>query len=926
LERRKKLIEVSMPIDAINAACVREKSIRHGHPSTLHIYWARRPLAAARAVLFGQLIDDPSSRPDLFPTIEEQDEERRRLHRLIERAVRWEATTDQNLLDELKAELHKQFPDGLPTVLDPFAGGGAIPIESARLGLPTEASDLNPLAVLLNKAMIEIPQQFIDRPSLNNSEEFGTPSGMGHLALANDVRYYARELLSRVKARIGQHYPTVKLNGEDRTVIAWIWARTVQSPNPALPIQVPLTKSWVLSKKSGNEHHVVPIFDGKELRYQVKKGLPEDPSLAEGTFDRKGAVSITDGSAIPLAQIKKYASEHGFGNHLMAIVLDGPRGREYISPDLGQIAASQIPVDELREELPDQKMSANKNNCWTTSYGLTNLRQLFTTRQLLFFETLHNEMRLLRINLDEITLSSPGSDQAAIRDKISDLFAYLTLAFSRTMDYSNNLCSWNASGEKMRNLFARQVISMSWDFAESNPFSSSSGNYIAQAEWVARAIEKAPISQPATVVQASAATRLYSNLAVSTDPPYYDNVGYADLSDFFYPWLRKNLADDFPDIFRTISTPKDEELVADKTRSGSKEAAKKFFVEGFNSVFQRMTESRDDLPITIYYAYKQSDSSSEGTASTGWETVLDGLIGSGFEVTGTWPVRTEMPNRSIGIGANALASSIVIVARQRSDESAAVSRRTFVASLRAELPGALRSLIEADIAPVDFAQSAIGPGMAVFSRYKFVQEPDGSHMRVRDALLLINEILGELLNDQDVEMDPDSRFAMEWYKEYGWNEGSSGIAETLATAKDTSLNNLIRSGVFEAKAGKARLLRPSELTGNWDPATDDRVSIWECVVRLSGILEKDGLERVGSLLSKVEARVGLDKVKSMAYFAFYTAEKLGNAKDAGLFNALVSTWGELASSSSSNSSEHYESASLFEESSDENEVDDVDQL
>lgn len=916
MERRKKLIEVSMPIDAINAACVREKSIRHGHPSTLHIYWARRPLAAARAVLFGQLIDDPSSRPDLFPTIEEQDEERRRLHRLIERAVLWEATTDQNLIDELKAELNKQFPEGLPTVLDPFAGGGAIPIESARLGLPTEASDLNPLAVLLNKAMIEIPQLFIDQPSLNNSDEFATQSGMGHLALANDVRYYARQLLSRIWERIGHNYPKIEIDGEQRSVIAWIWARTVRNPNPALPVAVPLVKTWVLSSKNGNEAYVKPQIDGSKITFNVILGKSDEESILNGTFHRSGATSIIDGTPIPLPYIKDFASKEGFGYALIAIVVDGPRGRLYLPPDNAQVHASSPKEEGHERVIADQRLSSNTQYSSPPLYGLQSTSRLFTSRQSQFFEVAREELGKLRKELEEA--------EQGLSERSAAVLTYLSLAFSRTLDYSNNLCSWHSSGEKIRNLFSRQAFSMTWDFTESNPFSSSSGNFLGQAEWVAKAIEKAPIASPSLVKQMDASTRNYSGFVVSTDPPYYDNVGYADLSDFFYPWLRATLTDLHPGLFSTISTPKAEELVADRIRQGSKEAAREFFVTGFKRVFDRMTESRSDVPLAVYYAYKQADQKSDGTSSTGWETMLEGLIAAGYEITGTWPLRTEMANRTRGIGSNALASSIVVVARQRSGQAQVISRRTFVAALREELPAALKNLISSEIAPVDFAQSAIGPGMAVFSRYKFVQESDGSQMSVRDALLLINEILGELLNDQDVEMDPDSRFAMEWYKEYGWNEGSSGIAETLATAKDTSLNNLIRSRVFEAKAGRARLLRPSELAGNWDPATDDRVSIWECVVRLSGILDKDGLERVAAILSKVEARVGLDKVKSMAYFAFYTAEKLGNAKDAGLFNALVSTWGEISSSSSSHFSEHYENTSLFDESLNENEADNVD--
>jgi len=898
LTRTKKLIEVSMPIEAINTACAREKSIRHGHPSTLHIYWARRPLAAARAVLFAQLIDDPGSRPDRFPTEEAQDAERQRLHQLIERAVRWEATTDESLLAELESELKIQFPEGLPTVLDPFAGGGAIPMEALRMGLPTEASDLNPLAVLLNKAMIEIPQKFLDAASLNTSEEYQTPEGMGFLGLANDVRYFAREVLAQVEKKIGQNYPKVIHEGEECNVIAWMWARTVQNPNPALPVQVPLVKSWVLSKKKAREAYIKPIWENGNLTYEVRKGLPKEESLKQGTFDRKGAVSIVDGTPIPLAYIKEEGRRVGLGSHLLAVILDTRKGRAYVSAS--DLHASASKVEDLQIELPNIKLSQNVNNCWTSPYGLTSLHDLFTKRQLTFYQLMSDALNDLMASEELIGTGSTDQIESGHKaDYASAIATYIALAMSRTMDYGNSLCSWHSGAEKMRNLFSKQVISMAWDYAESNPFSGSTGNFLGQAEWVAKAIQKAPKRKPAIVSQRNASNRDYQGFAVSTDPPYYDNVGYADLSDFFYPWLRHNLRETNPELFATVSTPKSEELVADKVRQGSKDSARDFFVEGFNSVFSNMSEARSDIPITVYYAYKQTDTSSDGTVSTGWETLLNGIIAAGFEITATWPVRTEMANRTIGLGSNALASSVVLACRQRPGSASAASRRALVSALRTELPGALRQLIASDISPVDLAQSAIGPGMSVFSRYTSVQEPDGSLMRVRDALSIINDELDKLLDDQDADMDPDSRFCMTWYKQYGWEVATSGQAEQLATAKDTTVNDLVRSGIFEARAGKARLLRPSEVAHEWDPETDFRVSIWECVVRLSGVLEKDGVDRAASLMAKIDRRAGLERVKAMAFFAYHTAEKLGNSKDAGLFNMLVGMWGDITTASQS---------------------------
>lgn len=427
-----------------------------------------------------------------------------------------------------------------------------------------------------------------------------------------------------------------------------------------------------------------------------------------------------------------------------------------------------------------------------------------------------------------------------------------------------------------------------------NPFSDSSGNFLGQLEWVAKAMDHAPTSTPGIAYQISASERHYGDFAVSTDPPYYDNIGYSDLSDFFYVWLRRNLRNIHPHAVSTLLTPKAEELVANPYRNGSKEGAERFFVDGFNSVFHKIRQgARLDVPMTVYYAYKQQDSQSDGSTSTGWHPLLDGLINAGWAITATWPVRSELANRPRSQASNALASSIVLACRPRPEDAPTTTRRNFVAALKSELPGALRTLMQGAIAPVDLAQAAIGPGISVFSRYSRVREADGSDMSVREALLLINSTLDEVLGEQESDFDPDTRFAVKWYRQYGWSQESSGIADQLARSSDTSIGALERGGIFEAKGGKARLLSPALLSADWDPAQDQRISVWEATVRMAAAMAKDGVDKVAELLPSVQVRVNLDAVKELGFLLFHEAEKRKDAKDALLFNGLVSAWGDV---------------------------------
>lgn len=897
---KKKLIETSLPLEAINAASAREKSIRHGHPSTLHLYWSRKPLATARAVLFAQLVDDPASRPEEFPTVESQDKERARLHALMEKLIIWENSNDEKLLEQAREEIRKSNDGKLPAVVDPFAGGGSIPLEAQRLGLESHASDLNPLAVLINKALIEIPPKFAGWSPVFPGVAEEQSSWLRAEGLAADVQHYGQWLRDEAEKRIGHLYPKITApGGTEHTVIAWKWARTVISPNPANPIETPLVNSWWLSKKKGKEAWVkATVVDG-QVRYEVQHNADGPKGDADGTINRRGAVSIADGTPIDLSYIRAESRAGRMGAHLIAVVADGGKGRVYVSPNEKHTSVAQVPrPDDLPvSELPEKALGFR-----VQAYGFEQWVDLFTNRQLVALTTLSELVSEARSKVLEDALAAGilagerledgGVGAEAYADAVA---TYLALGVSRTADYCNSLCTWHTTGDKVTHLFTRQAIPMTWDYTETNVLSNSSGNFLGQLKWVVKVIQRLPAEISGEAKQISATSRDYADLVVSTDPPYYDNIGYSDLSDFFYVWLRKSLRTIHPSVVGTMLTPKADELVANPYRHDGKQGAEKFFIEGFNSVFHRIREddANPDVPMTVYYAYKQQDSGKDGTSSTGWHTLLDGLIQSGWEITATWPMRSELKNRMLSQGTNALASSILLACRPRPAEARAVVRRAFVAALKSELPEALRTLMQGAIAPVDLAQAAIGPGISVFSRYAKVREADGSDMSVRDALQLINATLDEVLGEQESDLDSDTRFAVRWYRQYGWKADSSGIADQLARSSDTSLAELQRGGIFEAKGGKARLLSPTQLNEEWDPAADEHVSVWEATVRLAAVLAKDGVDKVAELLPAVGEKVSLDAVKELGFLLFHEAEKNKDTDDAILFNGLVSSWGDL---------------------------------
>jgi putative DNA methylase len=1117
---KKKLIEVALPLEAINKASAREKSIRHGHPSTLHLWWARRPLAAARAVIFAQMVDDPSAHPEEFPTEEAQEKERQRLFRLIEELVQWENTTNETVLAQAREEIWKSWrstcanrreeiekrkeeigaaeisatmelfnPDKLPAFHDPFAGGGSLPLEAQRLGLESYASDLNPVAVLINKAMIEIPPKFAGQPPVNpgsrnekienrgktdgtalqgtrgvaESDESGSRSvspgaetsargnlrdalsdhaggglyssehrrglgkgveqgegavsrdrsgivgGVGHTTdplradrlvsrrrnedsaepdgrsgtdthnnasqppltptsslpspissllfpisykgaqgLAEDVRYYGQWMRDEAEKRIGHLYPKIEITadmakerldlkplvGRKLTVIAWLWARTVKSPNPAFAqVEVPLASTFMLSTKLGKEVYVEPVIENGGYRFTVKMGKPKDAQAAKnGTKLARGANfrCLMSNSPISGDYIKAEGMAGRIGARLMAIVAEGGRGRVYLSPtrEHEAVALQAHPSWEPNVEIPPDRRSM-----FTPLYGLTHFKNIFTPRQLVAlttFSDLVQEAReqvkhdALAVGLanDGRGLDAGASGATAYADAVG---VYLGFGVDKMSDRHSTLSRWDptptASG--IINTFSRQALPMTWDYAEGNPFSEASGNFDGGIGWIAKVITGSLPGTRGGVASAADASvqSISSGKIVSTDPPYYDNVGYADLSDFFYVWLRPALKPVFSDLFATLGTPKAEELVATPYRHGSKEKAEAFFLEGMTQAMHRLTEqSHAAFPVTIYYAFKQQEnrkqevgnrnekienssgaesstssflpsiSSFLAPTSTGWETFLDAVIRAGFALNGTWPMRTELSNRMIGSGTNALASSIVLVCRPRAANAPTATRREFLTALKRELPEALTLLQHGNIAPVDLQQSAIGPGMAVFTRYDKVLDAEGKAMRVREALALINQTLDEVLAEQEGDFDADSRWALSWFEQFGFAEGEYGVAETLSKAKNTSVGGMVDAGIAASRGGKVRLLKPDELPGNWDPTTDTRLTVWEMVHHLVRALEQ-GETSAAELVAKLGSKA--DTARELAYRLYTLCERKKRAQEALSYNALVQSWPEI---------------------------------
>ncbi len=935
----KKLIEVALPLDDINAAAAKEKTIRHGHPSTLHLWWARRPLAVARAVLFAQMVNDPGGERGWYKgkTKSQADAEREELFKIIRDLVKWENTNNVEVLERAReairsswretCELNKDKPgfdpDKLPAFHDPFAGGGAIPLEAQRLGLEAHASDLNPVAVLINKAMIEIPPRFAGRPPVGpipkeDKQKRMTQDWPGATGLAEDVRRYGHWIREEALKRIGHLYPPIEVTaemaeerpdlkqyvGKNLKVIAWLWARTVKSPNPAFAhVDVPLASSFLLSTKKGKEAWVEPIINGDQYQFEIRVGKP--PAEAKsGTKLSRGAKfrCLLSGSPIDPKHIYAEAQAGRMGSRLMAVVGEGQRGRVYAPPtgEMEHVAAKAQPLWKPGLAMPE-------NPRWFSPplYGLTTYGDLFTPRQLVALNTFSDLVgeACERLRSDALSAGLPD-DGKALRNGGSGANAYaesvgvyLAFAQSKACNRNTSLCLWEHRMDRLVATFGRQALPMVWDFAETNPLAGAGGDIYGTVKSVSEVIDKQfHLDQRGIAVQADAVKQgVAHGTIVSTDPPYYDNIGYADLSDFFYVWLRRSLRSVFPDLFATLAVPKAEELVATPYRHGNKETAEAFFLDGMTRAMRHLAEqTHAAFPVSIYYAFKQSEKKgTEGIASTGWETFLDALFRAGLTVNGTWPVRTEQPKGLRAFQQNALASSIVLVCRKRDPKAQTISRREFQRELRGEMPEALETMIggktgTSPIAPVDLAQAAIGPGMGIFSKYAAALEADGTPMSVHNALVMINKEVDDFLNPSCSGFDADTLFCSAWFDQYGWSTAKFGEADVLARAKGTSVDGVAQSGVVKSGGGTVGLLKWEEYPTDWDPTEDNRPPVWEACHQLIRALNQQGESEAGRLLAGMPERA--EPMRQLAYHLYTLCERKKWADDARAYNELITAW------------------------------------
>ncbi|OGI09423.1 MAG: hypothetical protein A3F80_07920 [Candidatus Melainabacteria bacterium RIFCSPLOWO2_12_FULL_35_11] len=893
---KKKLIEVAIPLEAINKEAVREKSIRHGHPSTLHLWWSRKPLSACRAILFAQLVDDPSSHPDKFPTQTDITKERNRLFKLIEELLDWDNIfkNQSSILSRAKKEILLSSNGKLPLFWDPFSGGGSIPLEAKRLGLETYSSDINPIAVIIGKSLLELPSGFSDIQPVNsnyrleNEIKKGLSNFQGFKGLAEDIKHYGNLIFNKAKEEIGYLYPNVELEinniKKQFNVIAWLWTRIVPSPNPSLKgTYVPLISTFELSRKQ--QIFLKVNINKKNMTYDFTINKEGMNNLDEGTIKSNGGRCLISDTPITLNYLKEQGKNGNIKHRLKAIILEGEKGKIYIPP----IKQHETIIKDLIPNISfDEKLSNHPQYMGCPRYGLDTFDKLFTNRQLVALNTFSELISDTRELIYKDSLLAFNNDTLKAKLYSNLITTYLSIAFDKAADYWSSLCTWHVGRETIRNTFSRQALPMVWDFAETNPFSDSTGNWNGCIRWICKVVENLPKDTKAycNLRDATEKNEL-KDVIISTDPPYFDNVPYGDLSDFFYVWLRKNLKDIYPDIFSTVLVPKMNEIIADRYRYGSKEEASKIFLERMQTALNNMLSiCSEDYPMTIYYAFKQSESTE--FSSTGWETFLEALINAGFQIEGTFPIHSELSNRTRGLKSNALSSSILLVCRKRLKNAKVITRGDFLRILREELPQSIKIFHETNIPPVDLVQTCIGPGMSIFTKHSKVLEADGTVMPVKTALQLINQVLDEYLSKNESSYDSYTRFAITWFEQYGIEAGPYGDAETIAKAKNISVNGAVEAGIIESKSGKVRLLKREELQLDWDPYKDKRLTIWESTQYLIRELQNNGEIGAAALLYKLGSKGEL--ARDLAYRLYDMCDRKKWAEEALSYNSLVIAW------------------------------------
>ena len=908
---RKKLIEVDLPLDEINDRSASEPTTRSGHPWRLQVWWARRRQVACRAVLFASLVDDPGDCPEEFPNEDAQRSERRRLHDLIKRLVVWDHSENASLLAEARWEIARSVarsrgepapdptkPDAVLRYLaekalpihDPFCGGGSIPLEAQRLGMRALASDLNPVAVLITKALIELPPKFANRPPVNpdanplgvaldRDEKGECVSWRGAAGLADDIRYYGRKMREMAWGRIGHLYPKAKLaTGGEATVIAWLWTRTIPCPNPACGVSMPLSPTFQISTRKGNEQWTRPIFDHDSKRVSFVVQSHDGLIQSDGARRGDGFVCVACEGPVEQEYVREQARAQRISEVMSAIVAEGKGRRLFLSPTGTHIKAASAATPEWHPvgTLPEEALGFRVQR-----YGFSEWQQFFTRRQLIAHTTFSDL-------LIEIHSEIPRFNGSEYADAVC---TYLALAIGKMIDGNCRFTRWQYAGS-VAAFFSSPRISMLWDFAETNPFSNSTKNWSDQVELVAKAVEHLPTdTKGAIVCQADAATTADADkgIVIVTDPPYYANIGYADLSDFFYVWLRPVLRDIYPDLFAGILTPKDDEIVAAPRFDATNSRFESKLEKALTVIRNRCSP---EFPSSIFYAYKQQEEERDGQVSTGWETMLSALVTAGFQIVGTWPIRTERSNRLRSHGSNSLASSVVLVCRPRLEDAPTTTRRQFLNALESELPKALDHLTrEGHIAPVDLAQAAIGPGMQIYSRYRRVETIGGEPVPVREALTAINRVIAEYDERQQGDLDSQTRFCLDWLRQNGYNEGRYGEAEDLARAKNVSVEELRDgSSLLTATAGRVKLLPLDEYGPEQGIRLGD-MTAWEGCFRMAYHLSReDGRGTEGAAAVVQAMGSSAESVERLARILYNHYDRRGDSRNSVMFNNLVIEW------------------------------------
>jgi putative DNA methylase len=875
----RKLIEVALPLLEISEASVADKNRKVGTIKNLHKWFAPMPTPALRALIFASLVNDPGN-----------DADREDLKDLIKELVPKEGIAPAaEVLDKARKLIERDNPE-LPTVLDPFCGGGSTVVEAQRLGLPVVASDLNPVAVLITRVLGELlpPMAHVPSVSQGSAQLRLGPEQPPFEGFVVGLRHYGGLVQKAVQDKLGDLYPKIP-QGEP---VAWLWCRTVPCPNPVCGTTVPLLSSPVLSKQPRREATVEPVVDGKNVRFVVHKGkdAPVRSVKVKGSRARFQCLAPACGRSLDEGDLREAGRDGTMGLQLMAVCVDLPNGggRTFLAAD--EVASPpRSPV--VPPDLDELEIGKNTKNFSTALYGLPRQIDLYTPRQLAVLAAFADEVA----SVPDQVLADGGDERRAMA-----IASVLGLCLGKMAQANSSLVRWftRLGPSKAVQAFGTQAMPMLWDFAEVFPFGKSVGSWHAQLNSVIGVLPSLPdVGQAAHVVPADA--RNAGDLVPAgtallvTDPPYFAQINYADLADYFYLWLRRALRSVHPDLFATMATPKAAELTANPARyGGSRETARKEFITGFTAVFTSLKRAaRPDLPLVVVYAHKQDEEMVDGIISTGWESLLEAVLTADLGVVRTWPVEATHSTRQISQGANALASYVVLICRPREPDLPVTDRRGFLDALGAKLPGAIKEL--GHVAAVDLAQAAIGPGMQVFSGFSQVIEKDGSRMPVATALALINDKLQGILWDQEAEFDPETRAAVAWYDQFGWALGDSGRAEQIAWGKNTTIGRLVQADIMWAKAGDARLLDIDELAAEYDPAYALHPTVWDTALRLSRLLEEKGVPEAAKLLAAAIRHVSADAVLDLARLLYSIGENRKRSEDQQRFNKLVTEWPEL---------------------------------